>query len=159
MLNIVYVEQEQANWCWAACCQMVFDLTEVTVNGNPIKQCEMATAQFHGACCSAPGSSICDQGCWPENVYDFYEFNFLKTNSALSLDALKLEINSGRPVEVCFVWNGNGAHVALVGGYYDNGDLEVYDPYYGQSRNAYSDVLNAYGKGGSWTITYSNLRK
>jgi hypothetical protein len=76
MLNIVYVEQEQLNWCWAACCEMVFDLTGVTINGNPVKQCEMATAQFHGACCSAPSSSICDQGCWPENAYNYYEFNF-----------------------------------------------------------------------------------
>ena len=156
-LNVTYVKQEQDNWCWAACCQMVFGLLNFTVNGGALRQCDMASSQFNASCCNSPSSSVCDQGCWPENAYNFYGINFIKTNSALSPAGVKAEIDAGRPAEVYFAWTNGGAHVALVVGYYENGDLEVYDPYYGPSRHAYSDLLSAYSMG-SWTISYSSLR-
>jgi hypothetical protein len=155
-LNVAYIEQEQDNWCWAACCEMVFNFNGV----NNVRQCDMSSAQFGGDCCASPSSSACNQGNWPENTYGHYAFNCTKNSVALSLAAVQAEIDSNRPVEVYYAWTGGGAHVALVIGYYDNGDLEVFDPWssYGPGRRPYSYVLSAYGMG-SWTLTYSNLRK
>jgi hypothetical protein len=152
-LAVPYIKQEQTNWCWAACCEMVFDFNSVTV-----RQCDMATSQFGGNCCVTPSSAVCNQGNWPENVYPQYTFQCLRTNAAFTAAAVQTEINAGRPVEVYYAWTGGGAHVALIIGYYDNGDFEVNDPWYGPGRRTDASVRAAYNFG-AWTITYSNLRK
>jgi hypothetical protein len=153
VLPVPYMRQQQTNWCWAACCEMVFQFNAVTV-----QQCDMATAQFGGKCCAAPSSSVCNQGNWPEYVYPRYGFHYTRGNAPFTSAAVQAEINAGRPVEVYYAWNGGGAHVALIVGFYDNGDLEVSDPWYGSGRRTYAAVLAAYNLG-AWTITYSNLRK
>jgi len=70
LLNVPYFRQEQTNWCWAACCEMVFHY----YGDAGIRQCDMATAQFGGDCCTAPASSGCNQGNWPEYTYAHYSF-------------------------------------------------------------------------------------
>jgi Papain-like cysteine protease AvrRpt2 len=122
LLNVTYVSQEQDNWCWA-CCEMLFGLVGFTVNENSVRQCEMASAQFNAQCCSAPSSSVCDQGCWPENVYNYYGLGYVKTNSALPPAAVTSGISAGRAVEVYYAWTGGSAHVALIVGYYDNNSI------------------------------------
>jgi hypothetical protein len=153
-LAVPYIKQEQTNWCWAACCEMVFDFNSVVT----VRQCDMATSQFGGNCCVTPSSAVCNQGNWPENVYPQYTFQCLRTNAAFTAAAVQTEINAGRPVEVYYAWTGGGAHVALIIGYYDNGDFEVNDPWYGPGRRTDASVRAAYNFG-AWTITYSNLRK
>jgi hypothetical protein len=154
MLNVPYFKQQQTMWCWAGCCEMVFHYYGV---GN-IRQCDMATAQFGGNCCAAPSSSVCNQGNWPENTYRHYRFTCSKSNGSLALGSVQAEVNAGRPVEPYYAWRGGGAHVAIIRGYYDNGDLEVNDPWYGPGRRAYNYVVTAYGLG-TWAATYSNIRK
>lgn len=156
VLSVAYIAQEQTNWCWAACCQMVFQFDGVA----GVQQCDMATAQFGGNCCAAPSSSMCNQGNWPENTYGHYGFNCSRSNIPFTPGSLQAEIDAGRPVECYYAWAGGGAHVALICGYYPNGDLEVNDPWsaYGKGRRSYSYVLTAYGLG-TWSITYSNLQK
>lgn len=154
LLTVGYIRQEQTNWCWAGCCQMVFNFYGV----RNVRQCDMATAQFGASCCASPSSSACNQGNWPENTYRHYGFNCNKSNGAFALGSVQAEVNANRPLEPYYAWNGGGAHVAVVRGFYDNGDLEVNDPWYGPGRRAYSYVVRAYNLG-NWTITYSNLRK
>jgi hypothetical protein len=107
----------------------------------------MATVQFGGHCCETPSSSTCNRGNWPENTYSHYGFHFSKLNNAISLAAAQSEIRAKRPVEVYYAWTGGGTHVAIVRGFYDNGNLEVNDPWYGPGRRTYSYVLSAYGLG------------
>jgi Papain-like cysteine protease AvrRpt2 len=159
MLPVQFVKQEQDNWCWAACSEMLFGLLGFTVNGTVLHQCDLASAQFHGNCCAAPGSSVCNQGCWPENVYNFYGINYSRVEYPLPTSGVQTEINGGRPVEVYLAWSGGtAAHVVLIVGYYDDGELEIYDPYDGPSRHPYSDVVKAFNKG-AWTISYLGLRR
>jgi papain like cysteine protease AvrRpt2 len=154
LLPVPFDQQEQTNWCWAGCCEMVFQYNGV----NNVSQCGMATQQFGGNCCASPSSPACNQGNWPENVYPVYGFKWAKTNGAFPPPAVQQEIGNQRPLEVYYAWNGGGAHVALIIGYYANGDLEVNDPWYGPGRRAYSLVLGGYGLG-AWTMTYYNLGK
>ena len=154
LLNVPFIKQEQTLWCWAACCWMVFRFYGV----SNVRQCDMAAAQFGGNCCAAPSSSACNKGNWPENTYRHYGFNCTKFNGTFSQSSIRAEIDSGRPLEPYYSWRNGGAHVAIIRGYYDNGDLEVNDPWYGPGRRAFNYVLTAYGLG-TWAITYSSLRK
>jgi Papain-like cysteine protease AvrRpt2 len=155
-LTVSYSPQQQNNWCWAACAEMAFHHAGVNTT---VSQCDMATAQFGGSCCSAPASAACDQGNWPEYTYTHYGFGHTKQPTAISFASVQTEINANRPVQVYYAWNGGGAHVALIVGYYANGDVEVYDPWqpYGPGRRAFSYVQTAYNLG-TWSITYTNLQ-
>ncbi len=154
VLNIPLRLQEQTNWCWAACCEMAFLYCRV-VN---VRQCDMATYQFGADCCAVPSSSVCNQGNWPENIYSHYGFFNTRHSGPLSLPSVHFEIDSDRPLEPYYTWNGGGAHVAIVRGYCENGDLEVNDPWYGAGRHTYNDVVTAYGLG-SWSMCYIDLAK
>jgi hypothetical protein len=154
LLSVPYRHQEQTNWCWAGCCEMVF----LYYNINNVRQCDMASFQFGADCCAAPSSSICNQGNWPENIYPHWGVSCSRSNGSFSLSSVQFEINNDRPVEPYYAWTGGGAHVAIIRGYYDNGDLEVHDPWYGSNRHTFNDVVAAYGLG-AWSITYHNLKR
>jgi peptidase C39-like protein len=152
-LAVPYFHQDQNNWCWAACCKMVFALFGVTV-----EQCDLATKQFVTDCCANPASSTCDQGEWPENVYPAYGFTITKTMRAFTFAEIRAEIDAGRPVECYYAWTQGHAHVAIIYGYTDNADqdMDVHDPWYDSSTRTYAYVKSAYGMG-EWTMTYSDL--
>jgi ABC-type bacteriocin/lantibiotic exporter with double-glycine peptidase domain len=151
LLGVPYLRQEQTNWCWAACCEMVFSYYKVTA-----RQCEMATYQFGRDCCRTPSTKVCNQANWPENIYAKWRFFFAKTAASISSTTLCAEIDANRPVEVLYKWRGRGAHVALICGYYENGDVEVHDPWYGQGRYSFPEIVQAYGRG-TWTATYTGI--
>jgi hypothetical protein len=155
MLSIPYVRQVGDNWCWAACCEMVFSQAPAL---DPLTQCDLAEEEFRGGCCNVPVSNACDQPNWPDTVYNRHQFNYVRESRALSFDEVKKEINANRPVEVYYAWNTAGAHVAVIVGYYANGDVEVYDPWKdnGPGPRAFDFVLAAYGRG-AWTMSYSGL--
>ena len=156
-LTVTYAQQQQTNWCWAACCEMVFHHAGANTT---VTQCDMASAEFGGPCCSTPGSAQCNQGNWPQSAYTRFNFGFTFQQRAISFAEVQAEINANRPVEIYYAWTGGAsAHVALIVGYYANGDVEVYDPWpsYGPGRRAFSYVQNAYNMG-AWTMSYTNLR-
>jgi hypothetical protein len=155
MLPIPYAQQQADNWCWAACCEMVFSQVPAL---DPLTQCALAEEQFQGGCCQVPVSAACDQPNWPDAVYNRHQFSFVREPRALSFNEVKSEIDAKRPVEVYYAWSAAGAHVAVIIGYYENGDVEVYDPWkdYGPGRRAFDFVVSAYGLG-SWTMSYSGL--
>ena len=156
-LSVPYLAQEQGNWCWAGCCEMVFHHAG---QNSGLTQCAMASAEFGAACCAAPNSGVCNQGNWPENVYSRYGFNYTRLHNAISFAQVKAEIDADRPVEIYYAWTGGGAHVALIIGYLGNGDVVVHDPWgpwgYVSRQFAFSYVQNAYNQG-NWTMTYKDL--
>jgi hypothetical protein len=167
LLPITYVRQEQSEWCWAACCQMVFAMNGKTnADGTPITQEQMASAMFGVNCAGANGSSAaCDKGCYPNQAYAYYSFACTQAMGALPATpaaggnggpTCTGEIDAGRPVEVYYLWTQGNTHVALLVGYYDNGDFEVFDPLYGEASHSYQEVLTAYGRG-SWAASYSGI--
>jgi len=139
------------NLCWAACCQMVF-----AYYGRPVQLCDITAAVFGVPCCNEP--TACDHGAWPETVYSNPQWNFQwqRMEQAFLLGNVIFEITANRPIETYYAWNGGGAHVALISGYYSNQDIQVLDPWYGPGRLSYQYVLAGYGQG-AWTKTYFHL--
>jgi hypothetical protein len=118
-------------------------------------------------CCADP--SVCDDGAWPEPAYAHLGITIdadvpsppSNSERVLALDEIRHEITARRrPIEVLYKWNTHGAHVVLITGVYDNGQLEVLDPWFGtESPVSYDYVRTARGLG-RWAGTYSgfNLR-
>ena len=151
LLPIVLVRQQQTNWCWAACCEMVFAHKGVLW----IYQCNIVSRQFNANCCTHPYPKVCNKPEWPDQAYVDWGITFTRLNSQLSFADLQSAIDNGNPVEVYFVWQGSvAAHVALVVGWYDNGDVQVNDPWRGVLRIGYVDLQIAYGLG-TWLETYT----
>jgi hypothetical protein len=149
LLAVPYYRQEQANWCWAACCEMLIDFYRRTQTS----QCSMASTNFGLQCCHSPLPNGCDQGEWPENVYSRYGIDLSIDQHALSDADVLAELRAGCPLEVYYAWDGGGAHVALVVGRHSNGDYLVHDPWYGAGRRTGAAVRDGYGLG-AWTMTY-----
>jgi hypothetical protein len=80
------------------------------------------------------------------------------SGGSVTFAGVQVEVGAGRPLNVYFAWRGGGAHLAVVRGYFGNGDLDVHDPWYGPGRRSYANVLCAYGLG-SWTLTYTGMGK
>ncbi|TPI27755.1 hypothetical protein FJW07_31280 [Mesorhizobium sp. B3-1-9] len=153
ILAVEFASQEQSNWCWAACCQMVFHFLAV----NKLSQCDLASEEFACSCCSAPSSPQCNKPLWPDGVYRHYHVPFVQKAQALTFVQVKEQIDANRPVEAYIEWNGSGAHVILLAGYYDNGDVVVMDPLSdGPARKSLDSVRDADGMG-QWTMTYVDL--
>jgi hypothetical protein len=154
ILPVPYHAQQQTNWCWAACSEMTIEFLAV----GPATQCDIATLEFGANCRAAPASSICNQPAWPNATFNRFGVHFLTSPGSVSQAGVQVEIGAGRPLHVYYAWRGGGAHLAVVRGFFSNGDLDVLDPWFGQGRRSYTNVLSAYGMG-SWALTYTGIRK
>ena len=154
ILPVPQIYQQQSNWCWAACTEMLCRFFGIT-NWN---QCHFAQVLFGADCCGAPSSAVCNQPNWPENAFALVSILYSKHNFACSFWSVRHEISNSRPMVCYYAWTGGGAHVAVIRGFYENGDLDVNDPAYGQGRRTFNSILNAYGLG-SWTISYTGIRR
>ena len=166
IINVPQIKQEQLNWCWAACAEMVLRYYGDTTT----QQCEFANELFcQTECCSKPSSCCCNKPCWEEDVSKLYSSNhiyskFIKKNIPFS--KLKSEIDANRPIEVAYSWRDRGetGHLAIVRGWCIDGKKEfvyVNDPNDNPGGNrmiTYSELLAAYGQG-EWTCTWIDIRR
>jgi hypothetical protein len=152
-LSMPQIFQEQTNWCWAACAEMVSNHY-----GFDVPQCTLASEGPGGgaACCTAPASTVCNRPWSATQPYDNHGILHNDLVGFCSAPTVQVEIDAGRPVEVYYAWAAGGAHVALITGY-DGLDLLVNDPAYGKGLRNYAFVVAAYGLG-AWSLTYTGLR-
>ena len=112
VLDVPLILQEASNWCWAASGEMIMTFFE-----HPVSQCVQADSELgRRDCCPPPGVSDCDSTGWPQ----FERFGFTSQQTefqALSWDAVKAEIDAGRPVAFSWVWLGGGGHMMVLKGY------------------------------------------
>ena len=161
-LNMPQICQEQTNWCWAACTEMVLHY----YNNPDARQCEFANWLFDQTqCCEDPANPACNRTCSGNEVQDVYtNWNILSTliEGDVPFDVLQAEIDAGRPVEVAFEWTGGGGHVAIVSGWdTDSPDpfVHVNDPAADRlSRVRYKELLAAYGRG-RWILTWTGIQR
>ena len=151
--DFVMKHQILMNWCWAAVSVSVAEHS----TGNPLRECDIAAKCLDLDCCGQ--RKPCDQ--------EFFLDLALKTvgqlkrveTSRLTFDAIKSEIDAGRPVCVRVEWakEKTGHFVAITG--YDTTPtgrqiVLTDDPFYGKARTEYSTFLTRYQGEGAWTHTY-----
>jgi hypothetical protein len=105
-LTVPPIQQEQDNWCWAACTLMVLSFYGNTAN----RQCQLA-AQLTGLpdCCLDPAS--CDVACEVSDVAPLYHLlNVVTTpmDGIAPFATLQTEFAAERPVEVATLDDGLG---------------------------------------------------
>jgi hypothetical protein len=159
MLPVPYYLQEQDQWCWSACTQMVAEY----MNGPPpVRQCELANF-LHGQtnCCANPSSPTCNLPCPLEGipiVYGHVGIHCLTNSWPVNAAVLLNELQQGRPVEVCYVWYAtNNGHVAIIRGITPEGLYAVNDSWFGQGPCTYEFIYFAYGLGGQWRFTFGGF--
>lgn len=165
IINVPQIAQEQSNWCWAACLEMVLHY----YGERAVQQCEFANELFDRSdCCSEASSPDCNKPCQLEDISNLYQSRniyskFVDENVAFS--TLQAEIDAGRPVEIVFYEKRKTrGHLVIVSGWSIT-EMEEFvyinDPKdsNGSSRIvAYSELLDAYEEG-KWFYTWVEIRR
>jgi hypothetical protein len=156
-LPVPYVRQEQTQWCWAACAQMVANY----LGNTNVRQCELANA-LHGQsrCCQQPASPGCNEPSPYDGiaqVYGHLRVNCISHTWPVSGQVVVRELTAGRPVEIGLLWSGGGGHVAVVRGCTPQGLFAVHDPWFGSGLATYLNLYTAYGRG-QWAYSFGDFR-
>jgi hypothetical protein len=152
VLEVPYVAQEQTQWCWAACAEMV-----AAFLNNTVEQCELANF-LHGqtTCCTTPATRACNRPAqWADicRVYGHLGIHCVTNTWPVSAAVVVNELQQGRPVEVGYLWFGGGGHVAIIRGVTAQGYFAVNDPWFGAGLYLYQALYLAYGRG-RWALTF-----
>jgi hypothetical protein len=150
-LAFVMQHQQQTQWCWAA--------VAVSVNlyyhpGSGWTQCKLAnTALGQATCCVNGATPACNQPWYLDKalqiVGDLASWNAGKA----ALAAVKSEINGCRPFCLRIGWNGGGGHFVAIYGH-SGSNINIGDPWYGNSIQNYPSFPGTYHGGGTWTHDY-----
>lgn len=158
-LNVPMIKQEQKNWCWAACANMILHYYK-----RAETQCRLSNWAFNQSlCCQTPNSQACDRGLSDAGITQLFSSRYLHSSyiaNSVSYVKLDAEISANRPVEVGYSWTNGGGHVAVViATVIINGReaVRVNDPAYGSVGVYFSDLLLAYGMG-RWDATWIEIK-
>ena len=165
IIDVPQIAQEQTNWCWAACTEMVLRYSGELA----VQQCELANELFgRFDCCSEPSNPECNKPCEIEDISTLYsrkniQSQFVDKNVPFS--TLQSEIDADRPVEIVFYQRKEQrGHLVIVRGWHTieaEEFVHVNDPKDSTSASrivAYSELLDAYGEG-KWFYTWVRIRK
>jgi len=161
-VNVPQITQEQSEWCWAACAQMVLRY----YGNSSVRQCDLAAKLFGQGCCEDPGSTLCNQPAQVQDIAGIYSdwgrpSKPKYVSSSVPFSTLQAELNAQRPVEVGFIWNKGTGHQAIVCGWGvdSTGPLLLVndpDPRWGTGAIYYTNLVLAYGAG-SWQHTWISI--
>lgn len=153
IIDVPQIAQEQTNWCWAACIEMVLRY----YGTSAARQCELANELFSRSdCCSEPSNPECNKPCEIEEISTLYSRKNIQSqfvDKYVSFSTLQSEIDADRPVEIVFYQRKEQrGHLVIVRGWHTieaEEFVHVNDPKdsTGASRiAAYSELLDAYGE-------------
>lgn len=161
-LAIPMIAQEQTEWCWAACIEMVVKYDEPD---NKLQQCELANGAFgNTSCCKSPKSSLCNRPLpipavsleWSRQGYScINEAGEVKWNDLVG------EVLKGRPIECALLWNKGGGHAVLIVGFDEDPTGQwvfVNDPWELEKKILFSELQKAYGSG-KWRYTWHLINR
>jgi Papain-like cysteine protease AvrRpt2 len=159
VLAVPYYSNDESNWCWAACGEMMGAL----FLGRVIDQCTFAQAAFpSGNCCQDKDSCNSELQLYTDMMdkvfavigktaaFNPQPISFAEVQEQIAVKQL--------PVQVGFRWNNGDGHVAVVCGVSSQqGETQVYvnDPVYGAGWIDFGNLQLAYGLGGSWQWTWT----
>jgi len=157
-LPITAVKQEQTNWGWDACMQMVFQYHHLV-----LAQCEISQQvswQTYKKCCSK--KSCCNQAVTSAQVskgWSDFEYTYTYKSSASTYAEIQTSINASQVVEAWLEWTGGGAQTVIIVGYNTSGGnfIHVNDPTEADTLvMTYGFLKVGYGKG-KWQLSWNNI--
>jgi hypothetical protein len=159
-LPIAPVLQSGKNWCWAACAEMVVGHVRMAA----ASQCAIADSYVGGGCCgSNPPTPACDQPCPASQISAVYQ-NWSVASRArqaqVPFSAVQREIAQWRPVQISFQYGNGTGHAIVVSGWTTGvmgNTVDVLDPGHAHISALYVDLQTAFGTGGVWDWTWTDL--
>lgn len=155
-IDYMMQEQQQSNWCWAACGASTGNFYS---GGDNYTQCEIAnTCQGKTSCCTDPAG--CNFYGYLDTALEAAQCFDRKQSSPVDFPTVKASIDANRPLGARVKWNGGGAHFLMMTGYGTGTGtppaptIVVDDPAYGRSSIAFSRYAAHYHAGGTWTHSY-----
>lgn len=152
VLSVPAYQQEQSNWCWAACDKMVIQYCK----GTSPSQSSIVTFVF--------GSPVNNCASLSQTRSALTNWNVLSsvTSSALSYTEVQNNIISDCPIIAGLAVNGGG-HMNVVRGFdTSNNSVLFIDPgdggYHGQNYNDYADGYHYDGYYYTWQETIEECR-
>jgi hypothetical protein len=147
--------QLQTNWCWAACAasaSLFYD------RRSRWAQCVLVNAELKGrSCCQDGAAAACNRPHYLDRALR-RTGNFRERRAgAVPWATVRAEIDAGRPVGARVGWRGGGGHFVMLTGYRrvsGSLDVEVQDPWTGNSMLPISQFATNYKGLGTWTHTY-----
>jgi len=145
-------QQEQDNWCWAACAAstaLYYD------SSSSWTQCAVANGELgFSNCCDDPVPPACDvYGYLDQALIVVGHFSTMHSSQAPET-AVYTEVDADRPRGIRVAWSGGGAHFVICTGDDGRGTVTVSDPFYGTSVIPYATLQGSYQGSGVWTHTY-----
>lgn len=151
--------QQQTQWCWAA---LSVSVSRYYTPWSGWTQCEMVNQEKgQSTCCQDGSASECNQPHVLDAPLDRAGVLNVMHLGTVAYDAIRDEIDAGRPVAWRIGWSGGGGHFAVIEGYQRFGAqwVAVDDPWYGSSDAAlFTLTSGGYQGSGTWTHTYFTRR-
>jgi hypothetical protein len=165
-LCVPLIPQDQKQWCWAACAEMILKYYKE----NRIGQCDLANLAFAdagGGCCNTPSSSLCDKKLSDSRIRQLFDTKAVNihhhyTAGSVPFATVRGEIDNYRPIQIGITLRGGG-HVVIVQGWTltQMGEyLIVNDPGSGGSQGpvSFSDLQTANSLR-TWDATWTELTR
>ena len=152
-LRLVMQPSGETEWCWAAVSTSVALFYSATSSWT---QCAIVNrALRQSTCCTDGCSEECNQPFQLTPALEMVQHLGHDFGDRLTLPAIAVEIDAGRPIGVCIDWTGGGGHFVTIDGYDPNGAMiDVEDPLFGHSQVPLASFPARYQGGGTWAWTY-----
>jgi len=151
-LGFTMQPQQQNQWCWAAV-SVSINLYYHPTSGQT--QCTVANAAMGQTTCCQDGSTPqCNQPWFLDQALQIVGNLNAWSPGKPPFATAKREVDACRPLCLRIGWNGGGGHFVAVYGYASR-DLNIGDPWYGNSVVRGSSFPDNYQGGGSWTDSYT----
>jgi Papain-like cysteine protease AvrRpt2 len=151
-LELALQRQQQTQWCWAAVSTSVARY----FGDSRWTQCAVVNAELdEDSCCTNGSSPNCNKPWRLDRALERVDALEDKDDGAPDFDAVRDEIDAGRPVGVRIGWSGGGGHFVVIEGYrHDERSVAVEDPWTGSSDVPVEQLRGRYQGRGRWTHTY-----
>jgi hypothetical protein len=156
-LRVPFHRQNTQVWCWAASIAMVSQF----FTGRPIEDCQVLSLYDQafggpGTCCS--GDRRCMRGSMPGEIgpilTNIFGLQASTLSRGLSWNEFVMHIDNGKPV-IAWFWNSpSSAHVVVLSGYDDSGNVVILDPMAGRLVLPFSGFATNWGPSHNWNITW-----
>lgn len=161
-----YYPQDEDNWCWAACFQMIRQVIGVLPN---LSQFQLATQVFGAKACPSASCPSCNQGSKPDVAAHPCGLD-CAPRGAIDLTTLQQALQISPAIALINFQTSTGPadHLILIADADANGTLTIYDPFrqVGKSTPSFATFASGYqisAQGfsgtGHWYGTYIYFRK